>query len=417
MERPNQDSSPRNEVDILLAIARRLEGQGDAEGAINSYQLAVAHMAEDDPRRAEVQARIGDLEQRRGTDQMPNAPEAPIVVKPMPRIPPEPMPPRRPTVSVPAQPQPAERATKPDRNGQLAREERTGRENQRIISPLWSWLFMGCAVLLGLLLPVIVGLFFLQGGLPTIPGVGARAAVPTAAAPTATVPSAAQRAPTPIPTLATTATPAAAATAANSKQGTVLFEDNFNRSALDGSKWIVDNSSNTTVDLSQGTLRLSSSSSHYPYIHSRVNPFPAAGDFRLTVRFQYTIAGACGVPVAAASYVLPAGLSHADTDRLSSGAEANGISIWFWRTVAYYRAGSVREDISLYPLSGWHTGTVDYVGGAYRLAIDTTPIYTSSQTTFRPAVVWLGAPFDLGSGNACRWDSLEVSNIRVESLR
>lgn len=137
----------------------------------------------------------------------------------------------------------------------------------------------------------------------------------------------------------------------------------------------------------------------------------------MTVRFQYANAGACGVPIAAASFVLPVGLSHADTDKLSSGAEASGISIWFWRTVDYYRAGSVREDISLNSLTGWHIATVDYTGGVYHLAIDNTSIFTSGQTAARPAVVWFGAPFDLGSANTCQWDSLEISNVRVEALR
>jgi hypothetical protein len=186
---------------------------------------------------------------------------------------------------------------------------------------------------------------------------------------------------------------------------------------MDGSKWIVDNSSNTTIDLSRGTMRLASSGSHYPYIHSRVNPFPGSGDFRVTVRFQYTSTGTCGAPIAMASFVLPAGLSRADTDGLSSGAEASGISIWFWRNVAYYRAGSTREDISVNASSGWHIATVDYVGGIYYLAVDGTTIYTSSQTTARPAVIWMGAPFDLGSGNSCQWDSLEISTVRVDSLR
>jgi hypothetical protein len=45
MDYSDQDTKPRNEIDILLALARRLENEGDAQGAINSYQLALAHLS------------------------------------------------------------------------------------------------------------------------------------------------------------------------------------------------------------------------------------------------------------------------------------------------------------------------------------------------------------------------------------
>jgi hypothetical protein len=408
MDTSDRDTKPRNEIDILLSLGRRLENEGDIQGAINSYQLALAHLPEVDPRRAELQGRISELESGIGPD---SELEAPLVVRPAPRIPPERVSPPRPI---------APRTTEPQTqtwNASIEADARPAEENQRIVRPVWSWLLMGCAVLSGLALPIIVALFFFQVGLSSLPGLGERALGQTISTPTPLLPSSAQRAPTAAAPM--TAPPAATSGASlpeNGRQATTFFEDSFDRSTLDGSKWIVDNSSDTIIDLSHATLRLASSSSHFPYVHSRVDPFPASGDFRVTARFRYTSAGTCGAPIAMANFVLPAGLSHADTDQLSNGAEASGISIWFWRTVAYYRAGSKREDISVTVSSGWHVATVDYVAGVYRLAIDSTTIYTSGQTSARPAVIWLGVPFDLGSGNTCQWDSLEISNVRIESL-
>ncbi len=410
MDNSDRDTKPRNEVDILLALARRLDNEGDAQGAINSYQLALAHLSEEDPRRDELQSRISELENGTG---VAYEPEAPGVVGPIPRTPPERMSAPRPTAPRTTELKPP--AHRPD--APVVAGPSPAEENRRIIGPIWSWLLIGCAVLFGLALPVIVAVFFFQIGLPSLSSLEARGPGRTASTPTPLVPSSVQRAPTPVAILTATPTaPSAASSAVEARQATIVFEDSFDRSTLDGSKWIVDNSSNTTIDLSHGTLRLGSSSSHYPYIHSRVNPFPGSGDFRMTVRFQYTSAGACGAPIAMANFVLPAGLSHADTDRLSSGAEASGISNWFWRTAAYYRAGSVREDISLNLSAGWHIATADYTARVYRLALDGTTIYTSSQTNARPAVLWMGVPFDLGSGNSCQWDSLEISNVHVESL-
>ncbi len=405
MEYSNRNAKPRNEVDILLAIARRLESEGDAQGAINSYQLALAHLSEDDPRRNELQARVDELE--RGTEAT-EAPEAPVLVRPIPATPPEPrLSPPRPRIStVPERTTPQVKRRAP----QALDEGPTGRD-EPVIRPIWSWLFMGCAVLLGLALPVIVALYFSQLGLPSLSSVGLLAPGQSTATRTPLLPAPAPRAPTAI------SPSAGESSAAKTKQASILFDDSFDHSTLDGSKWIVDNSSDTAIDLSHGTLRLSSSISHFPYVHSRVNPFPTTGDFSATVRFQYTSAGACGVPIAMASFVLPPGLSHPDTDQLSSGAEAKGISIWFWHNVLYYRAGAVHEDISFNASSGWHLATVEYIGGKYRLAIDNTTVYTSTQTTARPAVIWLGLPFDLGAGKSCQWDSLEISNARVEALR
>ncbi len=414
MERPDQERVQRNAVDILLSIGQRLEREGDLHGAINSYQLALAHLSQDDPRRADVQSRITELERRAGGEQLP---DVPFVARPGPQTSPEPMPPR-PAVSRPAPPLHRDPATSRSRQRVQTAAAAQADRYQRVINPAWSWLLVGCAILLGLALPVILVLFFSQFGFPALPGIGARTIGQTAATPTSHITPTAPRAPAAAPPSSATVKPASGAGSSTSaKQAIVIFEDNFGRPTLDGSKWILDNTQNTTIDLSHGTLRLSSSGSHFPYVHSRVNPFPATGDLKATVRFQYLGAGTCGVPLAMASFVLPAGFSRNETDRLSSDAERTGISIWFWRNVAYYRAGSVREDISLNPLTGWHVATVDYIGGVYHLSIDATPIYASVQTNVRPAVVWFGLPFDLGSGNNCTWDTLEISEVRVEALR
>lgn len=198
----------------------------------------------------------------------------------------------------------------------------------------------------------------------------------------------------------------------------LTFEETFSSPNLDVSKWVMNKPLNTTASVGNGSLRLSSSETGYPYLYTRADPFPAAGDFRATIHFRYLSIGTCGVPMAMASFILPAGVSQADSNRESIAGEANGVSIWFWHDVFYYRAGQDHLDIPLsWDFIASHEAVTEYISGRYIVYADGTKIFESAPTMVRPRVIWLGHNVDLGQGYACPWDSLEVSLVRVEALR
>ncbi len=212
--------------------------------------------------------------------------------------------------------------------------------------------------------------------------------------------------PTPVPPLSPTPQPA------------TLFEDNFNSSNLDTSKWVVDSTGNYySVN---GTLQMSSRLNRYPYIYTRFNPFPASGNFRLSFRFRYPRVAVWGVGIIMTGYLVPAGLSQNEAAARQQAAEQNGVQAGVWQSISegllvWFRAGPERKDIPVGgPNSNWHDMSIVYADSRYMIYLDGASVYASNQTQYRPRLIWMGHPADLG-GN-CEWDSLEVDYIRVEGI-
>ncbi len=333
MEIENDKSHDRTDIGVLLALARRLEEEGDYAGAVNAFQLALARLPEDDPRRQQLESTIDYLERTTASA---------VIIEPRPAT-----------------------------------------------HPIMPRLVVGCALVLALILPAAAILSNTSPSSLALPSFR-----------------------TPVPSLVRR-TVAAAPTA---QPGPAFFEGGF-QSGLDSFKWAQANTAATSIDTSAGTMRLASSSTHFPYVYSRTSPFPATGDFRVTIRYRYPQEGACGAPIAMASFLLPPGLSHQETNQMSSAAEANGVSIWFWKNVLYYRAGQTREDVNLnHTGSAWRQATVEYSGDRYQISLDGSPVYTSGPAAVRPTTLWFGLPFELEAGYNCQWDMLEISEVRVETI-
>ncbi len=346
----------RDDIATLLLMARRLYNENNKDGALDAYRLALGRMPKDDSRRAAVERII-----RAWT-------------------PPEPV----------SEPPPQVEQTRASR-----------------IKP--GWIVLGCAVLVALALPVLLAFAYAQP-LVQVAGPALSAVVPSAVTPTPDFPQARLITPAPAPTAAPTKTAASTAPV----RSEVAFQDTFAR--LDPFKWVVRNSDGTTVDDSEGVLHLASSTADFPYVYTPVNPIPTTGNFRVTLRYRYPQVGVCGAPIVLASYRLPEGLSHDETNRISQAAESSGgLSLWFWYNVIYYRAGTTHQDIPVSNApSAWHVATIDYHGGVYTISIDGGPVYTSPTTTVRPQLVWLGNPFVMDAN--CQWDSLDVSTVLVETM-
>ncbi len=197
----------------------------------------------------------------------------------------------------------------------------------------------------------------------------------------------------------------------------MAIDDIFSGTSLDNSKWVVENRADTTVQVSNGVLQLGSSTTHFPYLYARSDPFPATGNFQVDIRFRYARQGVCGAPIAMASYLLLAGLSQSEANARSLTAESNGMAIWLWHSLIQYRAEGERPEM---PMPGqpneWHLATVLYVGSRYYIAVDGSQVLASAPTPARPVTLWPGHPVELGTGFSCPWDILLVSQVRVQTI-
>lgn len=213
--------------------------------------------------------------------------------------------------------------------------------------------------------------------------------------------------PTPIPPPSPTIRPA------------VFFEDGFDGSSLDTSKWVLESTGNYYT-VNNGTLQMASRLNRYPYIYTRFNPFPTSGNFRLSFRFRYSQVAVCGVGIIMTGYLVPSGLSQNEAAARQQAAEQTGVQAGVWQSISeglliWFRAGPERIDIPFGgPDRNWHEMTIVYTDSRYMIYLDDRLVHNSRQTAYRPRLIWIGHPADLG-GN-CDWDSLEVDNIRVEGI-
>jgi hypothetical protein len=227
----------------------------------------------------------------------------------------------------------------------------------------------------------------------------------------------------PTPTLSATspptATPILAPTSPSAPEPSALFEDDFGGSSLNGTLWAVDRGDGV-VAISGGILRMSSSGARFPYVYSRVDPFPAQGDFQMTVRLRYSNVRDCGVGIIMASYLVPAGLSQEEAASLQQEAESHGVQAGVWQDRAsglqlWFRSGADRKDVVFPgPNTGWIELAIRYSDGRYSMYLNGSHAYSSLETVYRPGYIWMGHPADLGYN--CQWDTLEIDYVRVEML-
>ncbi len=307
----------------------------------------------------------------------------------------------------------------------------------------WSWLaaigFLALAAVCGLgALGVGLQLGGFFGGQATpvplpVAGVTSEAYLPTWLTPTATftplantggvTPSTATFTPvanTPTPT-PTAAAPTRTNTPVPPPQPEIVFEDRFEGSSLNSSKWVAANS--VGISVANGSLKMASSSTRFPYIFNRANMFPTSGDFRLTVSFRYSSLGVCSAGILATSYdpSMLVGLSQDEAAKRQQAAEQNGVVAGIWQDSGsgfqfWYRSGAERPNIAI---SGQDTSsrvlTIEYHNNQYTTSLaGRGVIYTSQRTSNRPQYLWMGHPATIGS--PCPWETLEVSDIKVESL-
>jgi len=194
------------------------------------------------------------------------------------------------------------------------------------------------------------------------------------------------------------------------------FFENFE--FFDSAVWHLDVGSGDS-SVVNGAMNLTSSGRRYPYLYTQFSPFPSQGDFSATFRFRYPRVRDCGVGVIMGGHLVPAGLGQAETAGQLQQAESQGVLIGVWQDRAsgmqiWFRSGAERADLPYAINNEWHEMTVEYQDNQYSIVFDDALVYTSDPTSFRPNVLWLGHPADLGS--SCAWSALEVDTIKIERI-
>ncbi len=195
------------------------------------------------------------------------------------------------------------------------------------------------------------------------------------------------------------------------------FFDHFDGSRLDTGKWVLENTART-VSVAKSILELSSSADRYPYIHTAENPFPTTGDFRFSFRIRYAEVTACGTGIMMTSALPPTGMSQDQVAAWQMKSERSGVAAGLWQDttsgmVVQYRSAADRADVPVGKRdTAWHTVSINYSSGQYRLIFDDRPVHTSDSTKYRPQSIWIGHPAELGA--SCDWDTLQLDYVRVD---
>ena len=176
-----------------------------------------------------------------------------------------------------------------------------------------------------------------------------------------------------------------------------LHED-FNGSAIDTSVWFVDG----PVYVIDGAAYLPPTEPYFPWMITRVNPFPRVGDFFVNVRMRYPDAGTVGT-----------GFTDGSTELL------RGFGVWMAPPPTFAPAifVSIGEkspvQVTIGPDASYHTYEWDYVAGTYYFYFDGHPM-GSSASTFRPSVLRIGGP---ESASTDGWYSLSVDYVYVSTTQ
>ena len=189
-----------------------------------------------------------------------------------------------------------------------------------------------------------------------------------------------------------------------------IFWDNFNSVGLDPQKWGFSVGSGH-IQVYGGELRLTSSGQTFPLVYPRENPFPAEGDFRLSVALRYLDAAQRGSGIRLNSWPLTGHIDQAGT------SFSEGRIIEIWQDQENWRISVGEQNLIVYnlpaPALEGHEITIDYRDQIYHILLDGREVYASDPTPIRPGGLWLGNPLPAATdGN---WSGLQVSRIAVSA--
>lgn len=178
------------------------------------------------------------------------------------------------------------------------------------------------------------------------------------------------------------------------------FQDNFDGSSLDASKW--NRAGGGTLTVAGGFASSEAACGEFfPYARTLSDPFPASGDFIVTVGFRYTAPSGGGN-----------GFGNPDFTLGSAGS-----LIWVWQDACCggLRAACGERVITLagYPDAGYHIYQWQYLSGTYFLYVDGA-LVTSDTTSRRPSGFFFGHP---PAYPYCGWSSQQIDFVTITSAQ
>lgn len=182
------------------------------------------------------------------------------------------------------------------------------------------------------------------------------------------------------------------------------LRDDFDGNALNPDKWVVDSASPSDVTVANGFMTLANSSSSFPVVTSKNNPFPD-GDFRVRIGFRYVAQGFCGD-----------GFGAIDNfwENYHGENVCRPFMLWQDSGGLYSYTGSVGGTVLLAaPETSYHEVECTYVSGEYRLYLDGA-FRASGACAPKATGLFFGHPHPISCGGP--WSSLSVDYVEVSPI-
>jgi hypothetical protein len=209
-----------------------------------------------------------------------------------------------------------------------------------------------------------------------------------------------------------------------------LFSDHFEGDQIDSSKWLVqDNFTDsgypafgTSATVANSQLQLQSSGSTFPSVTSRINPFPATGDFAISFGLKYTNIGfwGNGLCISQGPFTKNDFLTTSNILELWADKEASTTSGY----VRAYLLGNIVYRDTVYaqshPTGCGLTVKLEYSNGNYTLYIDGNEI-SSATSQMHPDTIVLGHPrcaqLPIAPQDSLQhqWSTLEIDYVKMLS--
>jgi len=208
------------------------------------------------------------------------------------------------------------------------------------------------------------------------------------------------------------------------------FQDEFNlerpSNVLDTIKWNIypNSTSETRIKESGGSVQLLSGISNiFPYVVSKINPFPTTGDFTLEFGIQFTSVVQRGNGLVI-SLIPPANnINEVAKDRpeiyfFGVWQDADkGFNVTYNGFCAFGLTCS-QPGVNIYntpsPNLSYHKVKLIYSNSVYQAYVDGNRMFISPPTTNRPQAIWFGNPANQYANAS--WSSFRVDYIRISGL-
>src|SRR3989338_3419962 len=190
-----------------------------------------------------------------------------------------------------------------------------------------------------------------------------------------------------------------------------LISDHFDGNSLNNETW-QSYTNNGTINVADSFVSLSANNplNTFPYVHTKLNPFPEIGDFSAKIVMQYLTADTNGAGLEFDRGIPVNG--HPNYDNV--GVDPL-LVIWQDKgpNAVQNKLRAYLNDQIVWSSNGFdfnkHTIVLKYINGKASISIDGGP-YSAEVETSRPTSIWFGNASKAGIDN---WSSLKIDQIKV----